>query len=174
MKLSSRVCAFFVSFWLLFGCAPRSVRVSSPAVSYVPSPAMQHLLAAVNTARSKSRLCGSQAFAPAKPLRWSAALSAPALEHAKDMNRYDFFSHDGTDGSSVASRVDRTGYSWRMVGENLAYSTAGYYTPESVVADWLSSPGHCANIMQPGYSELGAVKLEGSYDFWVQVFAAPR
>lgn len=160
-------------FLALVACAPRAAS-STYIQAGPPSSDMQRLLSEVNRARATARQCGSHNFAAAPPLGWNAVLTVPALRHAEDMNRYTFFSHDGTDGSSVSDRVSRTGYDWRMVGENLAYSTTGYYTPASVVADWLSSPGHCANIMQPGFSELGAVKLEGSYDFWVQVFATPK
>jgi uncharacterized protein YkwD len=60
--------------------------------------------------------------------------------------------HTGRDGSSPAQRVTRSGYRWRATGENLA---SGVMTPEEVIAGWLESPDHCANLMDPAFSEMG-------------------
>jgi len=67
------------------------------------------------------------------------------------------------------------GYRWQQIGENIA---AGQGSAEQVVAGWLASPGHCANIMNPGFTEMGAAYATseggaaGSY--WTQVFGTPR
>jgi uncharacterized protein YkwD len=47
------------------------------------------------------------------------------------------------------------------------------------VAGWLSSPGHCANLMNPRYTEMGAAyglnsARKSTYPYWTQVFGAPR
>jgi uncharacterized protein YkwD len=86
-----------------------------------------------------------------------------------------FFDHRGSDGSTVGPRAARVGYKWRTVGENIA---VGVETPEDVVQGWLDSPGHCANIMAPGFTEMGIAfvvdrKSEAGI-YWTQVFAAPR
>lgn len=83
----------------------------------------------------------------------------------------NYFSHTSQDGRTVAQRVTATGYVWRTVGENI---TAGQATPESVVGGWLKSEGHCRNVMNPGFKELGVGYAQGgSYGhYWVQNFGA--
>lgn len=60
--------------------------------------------------------------------------------------------HEGGDGSTAAQRVSRAGYRWRSVGENIA---SGQDSVEQVMADWTSSPKHCANLMDPRFTEMG-------------------
>ena len=61
---------------------------------------------------------------------------------------------------------------WRTVGENVA---TGQSTPEQVVAEWLDSPRHCANIMDADFTEMGvAVASNASGVYWAQVFGAPQ
>ena len=60
------------------------------------------------------------------------------------------------------------------VGENIA---AGSATPETVVKQWMNSPGHRANILNSDYEELGvgyAYKSGSEYGhYWVQMFRRP-
>lgn len=122
----------------------------------------------VNLARAGGYDCGSKGtFAPAAGLKLESRLITAAQKHADDMNEHGYFSHTGQDGSSPSERVTREGYSWSKVGENLAQ---GYTNTSKVVAGWLESDGHCANLMNPAYTELGVGK---SGDIWVQVFARP-
>lgn len=132
------------------------------------------VLALVNEARAIPRRCGWRRLAAAPPLATSAALDRAALAHAKDMAARNALSHAGGDGSTPAVRATRAGYRWRLVGENIA---AGQPTPEQVVADWLESPRHCANLMDPAYVEMGIgytndpASVAGIY--WSQLFGAP-
>ena len=64
----------------------------------------------------------------------------------------NFFSHTGSDGSRIGARVDRTGYYWHYVGENLA---AGNETAPRIVDQWMGSETHCKNVMKPVYEDLG-------------------
>ncbi|MGA7979114.1 MAG: CAP domain-containing protein [Chromatiaceae bacterium] len=133
------------------------------------------MLALVNQARAVGRICGQEGyFPPASPVSWNDLLAQAAQRHSDDMANNNFFSHIGSDGTNVANRVTDTGYDWSAVGENIA---AGYETVQSVVQAWLDSPGHCANIMQPLFEEMGAAKAvnPNSYYqiYWTQVFAAP-
>jgi uncharacterized protein YkwD len=135
----------------------------------------QKVLSLVNAARAKPRKCGQTQFAAAAPLALSAILSRAALIHSQDMANKKFFDHRGSDGSTVGTRAARVGYKWRTVGENIA---VGVETPEDVVQGWLDSPGHCANIMAPGFTDMGIAfvvdrKSEPGI-YWTQVFAAPR
>jgi hypothetical protein len=75
----------------------------------------------------------------------------------------------------AADRATRAGYRWKLIGENIA---SGQRTPEEAVASWLDSPGHCANLMNPRFTEMGAAyavnpQNDNRTAFWTQVFGAP-
>lgn len=136
--------------------------------------AADRLFARANDARARQRRCGGQSFEPAGALRRSGRLDDAALLHAQDIAARGEMGHDGSDGSTAAERVDRAGYDWRVVGENVA---AGQSTAEEVVDTWLASAGHCKNLMDPRFSETGVAVATNSNDdqviFWVQVYASP-
>jgi uncharacterized protein YkwD len=128
----------------------------------------------VNEARSHGRRCGSERFAAAAPLHTSRQLSDAAAAHARDMLRNHYFEHRGSDGSQPSDRVQRAGYPHRLTGENIAL---GPESAEEVVAGWLASPGHCANIMEPRFRDIGVALASGKKRgqiYWVQEFGAPR
>ncbi|MGH8856013.1 MAG: CAP domain-containing protein [Telluria sp.] len=134
------------------------------------------ILAGVNAARASARGCGSQRFAPAPPVSWNQQLGEAALAHSRDMAARRYLSHRARDGSQPADRAARAGYPWRRIGENIAF---GPGSPEAVVAGWLDSPGHCANIMNPGFTEMGAAYGIGAEKrsgivYWTQLFGRPR
>jgi len=136
----------------------------------------QAILDGVNAARAEARICGAQQFAPAPPLRWNPALGAAALAHSRDMAARRYFSHTARDGSDAALRAQRAGYAWRRIGENIAF---GQHSPQDALASWLTSPGHCANIMNGDFTEMGAaygVTADGRSGivYWTQVFGKPR
>ena len=143
-----------------------------------PAPAAAEGIAAdvlrlVNAARRQAQRCGRSIMPAVPPLRLNPLLSDAALVHAQDMLRYNYFDHTGHDGSSPAERVAATGYRYRIVGENLA---AGPETPQEAVRGWMASPGHCQNIMDDRFTELGvafAANRSGPPRIvWAQEFAA--
>ena len=149
---------------------PERARVIPDAVSAGPI-----ILAAVNAARAAPRTCGTQHFEAAPPLAWNDTLAHAAQEHSSDMAVQRYFSHVGKDGRAVAQRATKAGYRWRLVGENIA---AGQETAERAVAGWLDSPGHCVNIMEPRFTEMGAAFDISGGDrpgrvYWTQVFGTP-
>lgn len=135
----------------------------------------QAILQKVNETRAKPRTCGSESFEAAPPLSWNNELGETALAHSRDMAKQSYFSHQAPDGSQVSDRASRAGYRWQRIGENIA---AGHGSAEQVMAGWLSSPGHCSNIMNPGYTEMGAAyainKDSAAVSYWTQVFGTPR
>jgi uncharacterized protein YkwD len=135
----------------------------------------RRVLELVNTARAQPRRCGHEQFDTAGTLKLSAALGDAALAHSLDMAQHGYFDHTGADGSTPATRVTRTGYAWRLVGENLA---SGMPTPEEAVAGWLQSPAHCHNLMDPRFTDMGVaftVNPKSPYIiYWTQVFAEAR
>ncbi len=129
----------------------------------------------INAARARGARCGARELAPAPPVHLSTQLSDVALGHAVDMARHNYFDHQDPAGRSPADRVRASGYHETLVGENIAY---GPKSAEEVVRGWLDSPGHCENIMDVRFSEVGIAYAAGSGSkpglYWVQVFAAPR
>jgi uncharacterized protein YkwD len=128
----------------------------------------------VNDARSRPRRCGREGFAAAPALNVSRQLNEAAAEHARDMARRRFFEHQGSDGSQPRDRVLRAGYRSRLTGENIAY---GPESAEEVMSGWLASPGHCANIMDPRFDEIGvalAIGRKRGQIYWVQDFGLRR
>ncbi|RSZ57037.1 CAP domain-containing protein [Massilia atriviolacea] len=133
------------------------------------------IMEAANRARASARNCGAQPFEAAPPLVWNEQLAGAALGHSGDMARKRYFSHAGKDGRMVGERAQAAGYQWRRVGENIA---VGQDSPDEVVAGWLDSPGHCANLMDAQLSEMGAAYAinhsgESARVYWTQVLADP-
>lgn len=157
------------SVWIVVAL-PRSLPSTKDAAKV-----SQKVLTLVNAARVKSRKCGRTSFDAVLPLKLSATLSRAALLHSQDMANKNFFEHRGSDGSQVGDRATRVGYRWRIAGENIAI---GAENADVVVQGWLDSPGHCANIMSPAFTEMGlayVVERDSAPGiYWTQVFAAPR
>jgi uncharacterized protein YkwD len=147
----------------------------APAVGESEQAAGQRVLDLINQARATPRVCGNRKYNAARPLRWNDRLAAASLAHAEDMARGNYFSHTGRDGSNPAQRVERAGYRYRSIGENIA---GGQLKPEDAVAGWLKSPPHCANLMNGAYSEMGVAYAVNSKSemgvYWAQEFGAPR
>jgi uncharacterized protein YkwD len=135
----------------------------------------KEILTQVNIARSQARNCGTVNYIATEALSWNCTLENVALEHSRDMGDVNFFSHTGSDGLSAGDRVTNAGYDWSATGENIA---AGQPSIDAVINAWLGSPGHCANIMSPIYTEIGAASYTVSGSdypiYWTQVFARPR
>lgn len=134
----------------------------------------QKLLERINAARATARQCGSQAYAAAAPLAWNATLGSTAETHSRAMANGNFFSHQDRDGRTPGDRAELAGYGGQRIGENIA---AGLDTAGKVVDGWLGSPGHCANLMNPGFSELGAAYATDPKSdagvYWTALFGAP-
>lgn len=125
---------------------------------------VQALLDAVNAERARHHL---------RPLRLDTTLTQVAEFYACRMIDGGFFGHeDPFDGSTFDVRDVNFGYAYRKVGENLA---VGHDSVRDVVADWMRSPTHRANILDPAFTEIGlAVKRGGEYGvYWVQEFGRP-
>jgi uncharacterized protein YkwD len=85
---------------------------------------------------------------------------------ADRMVREQFFSHDTPDGGTLLARIQPTGYlpntgDW-VVGENLAWGNGPLATPQAIVAGWMNSPGHRANILAADYRDIGIGLAVGS------------
>ena len=125
------------------------------------------VLEALNRIRAEGRACGGIYHPAAPPLAWDARLTAAARAHTEDMAAHGFLGHVGTDGSTVRERVEREGYLWSALGENVAYGPA---QAEAALRAWAESPGHCANLMDPRFVHAGLWGREG---YWTLVLGRP-
>jgi uncharacterized protein YkwD len=175
-----RILNLLLVAFLLSGCARPDERIVVVKQNQFFRCESDHLIRKkvvnlVNRARSDRRLCGSRSCPSVRGVRWNSRLADAALKHSGDMARHDFFSHKGSNNSNVAKRVDSTGYTWRSVGENIY---AGKQTTDEVVAGWLTSAGHCRNIMSSQFTEIGAACIsnpDSKYGtYWTLVLAAPQ
>ncbi|MBN3862913.1 CAP domain-containing protein [Pseudomonas frederiksbergensis] len=134
----------------------------------------QKLLEAMNSARTQARQCGALAFAATTPLAWNVTLGAAAETHSRAMANQNYFDHKDRDGRTPGDRAELAGYAGQQVGENIA---AGQDTVRKVVDGWLASPGHCANLMNPQFRELGAAyAVDPKSDagiYWTAMFGTP-
>jgi uncharacterized protein YkwD len=94
------------------------------------------------------------------PLRVDAALACSAQKHSDDMAANDYFEHVAPGGDTPVSRMRGCGYPLSSsvgyeAGENIAWGTLWLATPRSIVAAWMASPGHRANILDPSYRDTG-------------------
>lgn len=122
------------------------------------------ILALVNAERQRAGL---------NPVVSSVTLTMQATQYACEMIQYDFFDHvNPVTGSTLGDRARQFGYDFYIVGENLG---AGQATPRQVFRDWMDSPGHRRNILDPRFVELGVgVAVGGRYQiYWVQEFGQP-
>ncbi|MFC0627280.1 CAP domain-containing protein [Kribbella deserti] len=108
-----------------------------------------------------------------RPLRLNDALVRAAGGHASDMAERNYFDHKTPEGKTASRRMRDAGWSGETYGENIA---AGYSTAQRVVAAWLQSDGHRANILNCRFTETGVgydsgqVREGYSPGSWVQDF----
>jgi uncharacterized protein YkwD len=92
------------------------------------------------------------------PLQPNAQLAQAALLHSEEMVKEDYFAHVSPGGETPLQRVEASGYipnseAGYTVGENIAWGTLYLATPKSIVAAWIASPEHLANILNGDYRD---------------------
>lgn len=131
------------------------------------------ILELTNAARASGVSCGGRPYPPVAPLVMAPALRCAGRAHSQDMIDRKFFDHTNPSGEGIVERVSRAGFRARDWGENIA---AGGSTASATMQQWLSSAGHCRNIMDAGYRQLGVGYRRGGNlrHYWTQVFATAR
>lgn len=129
----------------------------------------KEFLSRINLARQKGCNCGNTFMPPAPPITWNDQLENAAREHALDMSERSYFSHTSKNGKSASDRIISAGYNYKgyksyAVGENIAQ---GQMSIAEVMAGWLKSEGHCRNLMNPSFKEVGIAEID---HYWVQDF----
>jgi len=106
-----------------------------------------------------------------------ASLHEAAAARVDDMFEHQYFAHESPSGVDASAAAKAAGYSYITIGENLA--RGGFAGNEDMVNQWMNSPGHRENILNPQYSEIGVAARSGEYrgdKMWiaVQVFGRPE
>ena len=96
----------------------------------------------------------------AGPLRLNEDLDKAAQEHSESMAAGGYFEHTAPGGDGFLQRLQAAGYLTSThllynVGENIAWGSLQDATPASVVAAWMASPGHRANMLNPEFRDIG-------------------
>jgi uncharacterized protein YkwD len=124
------------------------------------------VVSATNSARARRGLAA---------LAVSSKLMEAARIQAEQMAAFQRADHviTGAQYPTPESRLAAVGYSYSSVGENVAWNQRD---PQSAVDAWMNSAPHRANILDPGYTEMGAAMARSSKGepYWVQVFGRPR
>jgi uncharacterized protein YkwD len=117
-----------------------------------------------------------RAVAHLAPVTMNETWMAEAQRFSGVQASLGYLSHRGVDGTTAGQRLTRAGYRWRFYGENLA---AGFETPDQVVAAWMASPGHRANILTALATEIGVGHTfrpddpARYFDYWAVELARP-
>lgn len=115
----------------------------------------QQVLDLVNQERSKAGLSS---------LSMSEELSNMAMVKAQDMYNNNYFDHNSPTHGSPFDMMKEFGITYNTAGENIA---KGQTSPSQVMKDWMNSPGHKANILNNGYTQIGISYYNNA---WVQEF----
>ena len=138
----------------------------------------QQILALINTARTSRGL---------RPLTLNSLLEQAAQNHSNDLAFNDMARfnprdlntlHIGSDGSGYADRVLAAGYQFQTVAENVG---VGQFTVDEVFQEWMNSPGHLANLLNPNVEEIGFghtflsndTGANNFFDYWILVLGTP-
>ena len=156
--------------------APEPVAETPPPVAAPaprPAPPTRSLSTIIDTVflltnRERTR-------ASLTPLRRNADLTRVAQLQAEQMAAAGKLAHDlpGTRYPTLASRMKLIGYQYRAVGENVA---EGYTSGAALMAGWMTSTAHRANILSVRYTEtgVGMARSKSGRTYTAQVFARPR
>lgn len=137
--------------------------------TYSSSAFKRQFLQHINSVRQRGCNCGTTYMPPAAPLVWNYQLENAAMGHAQDMATQNYFSHTSLDGRTMQDRIIAAGYNYKgfksfRVGENIA---AGQQSIAEVSNGWFKSEGHCKNLMNPNFKEIGIATYNQN---WVEDF----
>ena len=141
----------------------------SKSKQFVSTSSLQdNFLNKLNKLRAKGRNCGNKYYPAAAPLVANNRLFKAARQHSIDMAKHGYLGHISSNGDTLVERLAEVKYIWQAIGENVAHNQRNI---DEVLEDWLSSPGHCSNLMSAEYNQTGVAQKDW---YWTQVYAAPR
>lgn len=156
-----------VLFLLFFNLATKAVYQRLPEVlGYATDIHIQNLLDETNSRRKEAGLT---------QLVINPQLSQAAAAKAGDMFTKNYWAHNSPDGKVPWDFIISSGYQYGIAGENLAKN---FSDSRSVVSAWMASPTHRANVLKPGYREIGFAVVNGKLNgeettLVVQMFGTP-
>lgn len=131
----------------------------------VSTQQIAYALATTNAARAKQGM---------KPMQTNRQAQAAAENHACEMATRGTMTHKGQASAGPSARIKAAGYKPQVTAENIA---AGRFDFDRAVTEWVSSPGHLANVLIPGVRDFGvayAVGADGKTRFYAAVYAQPK
>lgn len=153
----------------LAACATLPVPVPGPQVpgpTPAPASAAAEVVSLTNDARTRN---GRRVLATSSRLMEAARL------HAGQMAAHQQAAHtiSGARHPTMQSRLDAVGYAYASAAENVAWNQR---SAQEVVTTWLNSSGHRANMLDAGFTEMGAAVAYSARGepYWIQVFGRPR
>jgi uncharacterized protein YkwD len=142
MLLENKIVLVFSTFFLGF-------LLSAPSAPAVPTAGERALLDEINRVRAAHG---------APPLRIDGRLEQAARAHSRDMLRRGYFGH-----GDFSRRLMGFGARGPAVGENLGWGVGSRGSAQGIVASWLASPGHRANLLRPGFRRVGLGRIVGTF-----------
>lgn len=124
-------------------------------------PFEQRVLELINEERAKAGLA---------PVTYNGALDNAAEKHAHHMSIVNRMAHDGIGDGTPGERIRAEGFR-KAWGENVA---TGQTSPEQVVREWMNSPTHRRNILDPNFRQMGVGQTVAANGrtYWAQEFGA--
>jgi uncharacterized protein YkwD len=142
MQISTYIRAVFGIFAVAAALVPAAQATTLTASE-------RSVLAAVNDVRQAHRL---------RPLGVDPALVRAARAHSTTLMERDAFTH-----GALGERLAEYGVRGPVYGENLAWGTGSRATAASIVHGWMTSSGHRANLLRPGWTRIGIGWRVGSF-----------
>lgn len=136
-------------------------------LGYASNISPNQVLAATNAERAKNGLSA---------LVYNDKLSQAAVTKANYMFAKQFWAHTAPDGTEPWFFIRQAGYSYKVAGENLARD---FSDTDSMMAAWMASPTHRANIVNTRYNDIGIGVVDGTLEGYettlvVQMFGSPN
>ena len=153
---------------LVNGCSKSDENSVTPSNEVVNGINKSNMLNLINSYRSTGCTCGTDKMPAVAKLIWNDKLGVSANKHTTDMASNNYFSHTSKDGRTMSDRINAVGYLWSALGENIAN---GQTTEKQVMESWINSPGHCANIMNGSYTDVGFARVQ---NYWTQNFGRSK
>lgn len=140
---------------------PPTAHAAAPVVA--PDSLILDLLARIN---------GARISAGVPPLVLASDVRQVALARSLDMAARGYFAHVTLEGVSFQQLLTQHGIGGQLAGENIAYSS---FPPDGVVASaydqWMASPPHQRNILDPAYRRMGiGIASEGGVYYFTAIF----
>jgi len=103
-----------------------------------------------------------RAEAGSPELEWNEWLAQAARKHAMEMARRGQLSHQFPGEPGLRDRIAATSIHFNASAENVALGP----TTAAINRDWMLSPGHRANILNPNYNAIGVAVVRSGDDLY--------